>query len=318
MTSETNEPKTVSDYKLRFRPALLKHRYGMLIRHFEQEEETLKLHYGISVKGTGNNTGEQGEIEVDREQVFINNHAPELIAEQFANDIGKCIFPVRLGLNANGSMDNITNEVEIRNRWNKAKTALEEYYKGAVADAVLDQMDRQLSSAKYIAGSLKKDVFFALYFQALYHNYSNGQVHTADFYFPFTAYGTPVLFSVTCKADIAESGDKIVLKIKGISKDERSYRDIVNRKILPSDPNGNKVKGTLDFTCKLYPDSHAIYAITGMVQLADKTDSKAIAVELFHQPDGNNGVQKERKEQQNIIEEQATVSKKPFWAFFKK
>lgn len=318
MSSETNEPKPASDYKLRFRPALLKHRYGMLIRHFEQEEETLKLHYAITVRGTGNNTGEQQEAEVEREQVFINNQAPELIAEQFANDIGKCIFPVRLSLNANGSLESITNEVDIRNRWNKAKPALEAYYKGAVADAVLDQMDRQLSSAKYITGSLKKDVFFALYFQALYHNYIPGQVRTADFYFPFTAYGTPVLFAVTYKAERDETGDKIILKVKGTCKDERSYRDILNRKILPSDPGGNKVKGDLDFTCKLYPDSHAIYAITGMVQLSDQTNSRAIAVELFHQPDDGKETQTKRKEQQNIIEEQATVSRKPFWAFFKK
>lgn len=319
MISQTYEPILMPDYKLRFRPSLLEHRYGMLIRHFEGEQETLKLHYGLSVASTGDSKGERPEVSVDREQVYINNHAPDLLAEQFANDIGKCVFPVKLSLNTNGTLDEVTNEVEIRSRWNNAKAALGQYYKGNVADTVFEHMDAQLSSGKYITGNLKRDIFFALYFQALYYNYTSGGARSSDIHFPFIAFGTPVLFAGTCTPESDDTGNKLVLRLKGNCTDERSYKDIINRKILPSQPGGNSSRGFLDLSYKLYPDTHVIYAVTGLIQLSDGgNNSRSIAVELFHQPEEGKPSGAKRKEPVNIIEDVPVANRKPFWALFKK
>lgn len=318
MISQTYEPSLTPDYKLRFRPSLLEHRYGMLIRHFEGEQETLKLHYALSVTGTGSNT-ELPEVSVDREQVYINNHAPDLLAEQFANDIGKCVFPVKLSLNANGTLDKVTNEVEIRTRWNSAKTALGQYYKGNVADAVFEQMEAQLSSGKFITANLKRDLFFALYFQALYYNYTPGDTRSSNIHFPFVAFGTPVLFAARCTPEADDTGNKLVLRLTGNCTDERSYKDIINRKILPSQPGANSSRGFLDLCYKLYPDTHVIYAITGIIQLSDGgNNSRSIAVELFHQREEVKLSAAKRKEPVNIIEDVPVANRKPFWAFFKK
>ncbi len=316
MMTTARETKVPQDNKLRFRPSLLKHRYGIVIRYFEGDAETLKLHYGLTVSGVGNAAGGLAEVTVDKEQVYINNEAPQLLAEQMADAMGKCLFPVKLRVHADGSIGEVTNETEISTRWRKAKASLEQYYKGSVAESVFNLMEAQLASGRYITGSLKKDLFFALYFQALYDHRLGRPGGAGDIHFPFVAFGTPVSFSVTATPEAA-AGGKIGIQLKGTCTDDRSFRDIMNKKILASDPQGTKVQGTIDLVYQCYPDTHVIYSIVGFVQLSDGQQSRSIAVELFHQP-GNEEMQVQRKQQPNIIQEEHPVTRKPFWALFKK
>lgn len=317
MITTARETKGQQDQRLRYRPSLLKHRYGMLIRYFEGEAETLKLHYGISLSGVGDATGGLAAVTIDREQVYINNQAPQLLAEQMADAMGKCLFPVKVQVHANGSMGAVLNDAEIQARWRKAKPAMEQYYKGDVADSVFNLMEAQLSSERYITGSLKKDLFFALYFQGMYDHRLTGAGSRTELHFPFTAFGTPVGFAVTASPEEAANG-KIGIQLKGACKDDRSFRDIINKKILASDPGGSKVQGNIDLVYKFYPETHIIYSIVGFVQLSDGQQSRSIAIELFHQPGNNTEARAQRKPQQNIIEEEQVVTRKPFWALFKK
>lgn len=317
MSIPAMDGKTEQEQKLRFRPSQLKHRYGMVIRHFEGEMETLKMHYALTVSSAGDTAGTQAEVLVDKEQVYINNQAPQLLAEQLADQVGKCLYPVRLSVDAQGSMVSVTNEMEIRKRWDKAKPALEQYYIGSVADAVFSSMEAQLASGRYLTGNLKKDLFFALYFQGLYENNPVRYERNTAFPFPLMPFGTPVLFSGRYSREQDENSDKIVINFKGTCADERSYRDIVLKKILPSGAAADKAKGRLELVYKLYPGTHVIYAITGFVQVSDGADSRSIVIELFHQP-GSEAVADKREAQTNIITEQQVVTRKPFWALFKK
>lgn len=105
---------------------------------------------------------------VNREQVYINNKVPEQLIDKLADELGKYLYPLELGINREGHLVDVVNHAALIRSWEEHRAGTERYYQGAVAEKILRQFDQDIRRKEKLLQALREDWFFAVYFSGIY------------------------------------------------------------------------------------------------------------------------------------------------------
>ena len=100
-------------------------KYNVSIKYFSKENSIpdKRIDYLVTTDLKINNG--TGEISIQKEDIFYNQHEPDLINEIVSNAISKSVYPIITHFNEKGiSSNEILNLVEIEERWKNEKLIL--------------------------------------------------------------------------------------------------------------------------------------------------------------------------------------------------
>ena len=214
--------------------------YGVIYTISENEVEKLKIHYKTSIKK------EKDIITITREEVYINNERADLVVEQMADKLSAVLYPLALTINPDGTIKAIVNHKEIQERWRGLKPKLSEYYVDKRTKGILQRIDHTMRDKENILDTIKKDLFFSLFFMPLYQSF--GEERKSN---------TNIELSIEGKR---ESFDVTLSLLEEISPYDRV---IINAE-------GKREQAKCDFIYKLNLTDNSITAILGNITLIDK------------------------------------------------
>ena len=151
----------------------LNHTYGVIIKRESIEKNVLQLHYEIHIKYLNTIQQKYYEIELDRKQVYINNKAPDLVAEELSDQLGNVLYPVRVLITKKGDIIDVTNAKEINRRWKNKREKIARYYQSSLVAKLLVKMDKAYASKDSILTALQNNIFLNIYFLYLHKPNSN-------------------------------------------------------------------------------------------------------------------------------------------------
>jgi hypothetical protein len=136
-----------------------------------------------------------GFIRFDKNNIFYNQHSPDLINEIISDSITKSIYPIETTINERGnSTCEILNHDEIINRWKQNKELLSEKYQSKALDEFFAVADRKINSKPQIERSLHHDWFWNLFFHPRLINYGDYRQVETDLLLSVIPYQAPVRF----------------------------------------------------------------------------------------------------------------------------
>ncbi|MCY0970727.1 hypothetical protein [Chryseobacterium wangxinyae] len=261
-------------------PRVFKKNYGIIQTVQENEGEKLTIHYETELKKIDKN-----QIFISRKPIYINQKRPDMVMEQIADEVGSVFYPLQLELYENAKLKRIANFPEIQKRWKIKKQQLASYYKGEIAEKLLNRIDKQLDYRGKTQRGILDSLFFTLYFFPLYELFSDNKTHTFQVSLPIFPKVPRVLFEITLRIDeeISET-QKFVIMAKGKCIDPRTETEIANGKEMHNPINkGEMAEGNLDFTYRLNAKDNSIYSIWGQLELKIASKAKKISFECYEQ-----------------------------------
>ena len=188
---------------LRIKPKGLEPRkYGVTTKYFTENESkwNKRTDYEATVR-MGINNG-IGEIEIHKENVFYNQHEPDLINEILANAITKSLYPVKTHINEKGiSSNEIINHSEIIKRWHSENSTILQKYTSGDLDEFFEVTENTFTDKAKLERNLQYDWFWNLFFHPKFINYGDRRTVETDLYLAVIPYQSPVLFSGTQKIE---------------------------------------------------------------------------------------------------------------------
>ena len=171
-------------------------KYGVTTKYFIGKEESIdkRIDYEAVIKLHVNNG--TGELEVGKENVYFNQHAPDSISEIIADSIRKSLYPVKVNINEKGIVsEEINNYKEIIERWRSHKNNLLEKYKSDEFDYFLKITDNKFYDKKQLQKSLNYDWFWNLLSHPKFINYGDKRVVETDLHLAVIPFQNPIKFS---------------------------------------------------------------------------------------------------------------------------
>lgn len=171
-------------------------KYGVTTKYFSGNGESLdkRIDYEATVKVNINNG--IGELELNKENVYFNQHFPDSINEIIADSIRKSLYPVKANINEKGILaEEINNHNEIVERWKSHKNNLLEKYKSDEFDSFLKISDNKFYDAKQLQKSLHYDWLWNLFSHPKFINYGDKREVERDLYLAVIPYQYPIKFS---------------------------------------------------------------------------------------------------------------------------
>ena len=214
--------------------------YGVIYTISENEVEKLKIHYKTSIKK------EKDIITITREEVYINNERADLVVEQMADKLSAVLYPLALTINPDGTIKAIVNHKEIQERWRGLKPKLSEYYVDKRTKGILQRIDNTMGDKENILDTIKKDLFFLLFFIPFYQSFDEERKSKTNIEVPVEGK--------------RESFDVTLSLLEEISPYDRV---IINAE-------GKKEQAKFDFLYKLDLTDNSITTILGNITLIDK------------------------------------------------
>lgn len=183
------------------------------------KEKVLSFDFTFIHNGQTNDEPKRPVVKINRSNLLINNDKPDetLIGELLYHS-SQALFPVRLSLNSYGYPKNICNHVDIIERWKSFIPRFKPYYEGEKAIKLLNRIGKIYRNTDYLLDSLRKDVFFSVYFFPIYGDYGLGRVTSVDDYeFSFNS-GQKIKYTLDLEIlnEFTENG-KIKIMVKGKS-----------------------------------------------------------------------------------------------------
>lgn len=137
-----------------------------------------------------------GEIEIHKENIFYNQHEPDLINEILATGITKSLYPIKTHINEKGiSSNEIINHPEIIERWHSEKNTIYAKYASGDLDDFFELTENTFTNKVKLESSLQYDWFWNLFFHPKFINYGDKRTVETDLYLAVIPYQSPVLFS---------------------------------------------------------------------------------------------------------------------------
>lgn len=261
-------------------PRSFEKRYGIVQSVQENAVEKLKLHYETEVKKIG-----KDQLFITRKPLYINQKRPDMVMEQIADEVGGVFYPLQLELYENAKLKHIANFPEIQKRWKTKKQQLSSYYKGEVAEKLLNRLDEQFEYRGKTQRGILDSWFFVLYFFPLYETFTNDKTHIFQASIPVFPKEPRVLFEIILSIDeeVSES-QKFIITAKGKCIDGRTISEIEAGKAMHNpETEGEKAEGNFDITYRLNVKDNSIHAIWGEVQLKLATQTRKISFECYEQ-----------------------------------
>ncbi|MFV0346489.1 MAG: hypothetical protein ACK5IQ_09635 [Bacteroidales bacterium] len=263
---DINELKLVQsgmDGTIYFKPYNLDRTYGVVIKRSEGDKTT-QLHYKIHFRFVRMTKNDTFEIEIEKQQVYINNQAPDLIAEQLAEECGSVLYPLRLEIARSAKILSITNVDKIEERWKNRRNKILKYYNSYITKRIVAEMDTACKSHQKLLQSIKNNLFFSLYFSNLYIAHGEDFVANYNRDIPLDQFEAPFDYSITQSLlPYQTKSNKVKLVAGG------SYAD-------------TNTKSQFLSIYKLSPVSNTIFSIEGTFLLEQKKQIKETVFNTYH------------------------------------
>ncbi|WP_300598691.1 hypothetical protein [Niabella sp.] len=257
--------------------------YGTVITF----DETLKVHYEMDVAQLGSMEQEGYLFLLNRKQVYVNNQAPHLLADRLADEMGAILYPLLLMVDLEGAFKRVVNTEEVLDRWKKKKEEITRYYKGAIVEQAMTQMDLVLNHDHELNQAIRSDWFFAVFFARILGKRAFSYKQELDLQFPLVAYGPMVNYRVLGHFDKKEVAEKtFAIQYKGNVCEERSVNDILQKRPVPLERAmgypGTEAKGSAVLNYLIYKKDYSIRSVWGTVTLQSDPEQK-VKFETYHQ-----------------------------------
>ena len=188
---------------IRIKPeGLTNRKYGVSVKYFEGDEKQpfkridyelnleLKIHYN------------QGFLEINKTNIYYNQHESDAINEIIADSISKSLYPLQVELNEKGLTPNeILNYSEVLERWNSEKEKITEKYQSDALRDFFNTVDLKFLHQKQIERSLQNDWFWNLFFHPRLVNYGDYRMIDTYLYLAVIPYQNPIRFIGTQKIE---------------------------------------------------------------------------------------------------------------------
>jgi hypothetical protein len=277
----------MSQSAFRFNPLQFNRTFGATYT-FGNNGAQQTISYEISVKCLGKLPGQLFLLEINKGQVYINDHEPDQLIDRLSDVCGKVLYPLQITVNEAGLFKGVANQVRIAAAWEAARPGLQQYYTGSITADMLAYMDLAVASEAHIYQSLCRDWFMALCFADIYQ--PGGDIMERQFTtaLPIVPYTVPVQFAVTQKPvqHHTDSGC-LVLQHKAQCTDPRSLEDLLGEKEIPLSQQlygiHTPLKATAELTYKLYHSDWSLNAITGFCILPlEEEQTRRVDIAIYH------------------------------------
>jgi hypothetical protein len=237
--------------------------YGVVFKYYKEEEFT-QLHFTMEVSYKGELRDGSHYFIINRKKIFINETAPDLVIEKLAESAGSCLYPMEIITNQEGPFQEIKNYEAIKKRWNEKKIAIQDYYKGEIAEKIIANLDAVYSSKQKMEIAMNDDLFITLFFMPIYRKHIN---RIADYKkeIAFIPFNQPISYEIIQEVDkfLTES-KKQMITIKGHSD-----------KSLRGEPE-------LQLDYKINNETKSLFSIVGSVNLEkEKGNTQKIEIEMY-------------------------------------
>jgi hypothetical protein len=224
--------------------ALLKGRnYGVSVKYYSGNEEMphKRIDYDVDIKISEHEKGWQ--IDIDKQNVFFNQHEPDTVTEILSQAVTTAIYPVQCVINAKGlPVKGITNHEDIIKRWGKNKVALNDKFQSPATTQFIGEVDQRISDRITLEKSMKYDLFWNLFFHPKYLSYVDRSSLQTDLHLAIVPYKFPVRFSglqtfnsevtsynavqVIFKSDVMEAPDFLTVGLKNNQQQPKMKLDV--------------------------------------------------------------------------------------------
>lgn len=176
--------------------------YGVTIKYYSNEDVVPKKRIDYEIKTSFEQLNGIGYITIDKENIFYNQHEPDLINEIIADAISKSIYPIKTHFNEKGITSNeIVNHLEILERWKSQKNKILQKYKSDELHSFFDITDEMFSNKKQLGNNLQYDWLWNLFFHPKLINYGEKRTANTELYLSIIPYKIPFRFLGTQKIE---------------------------------------------------------------------------------------------------------------------
>ena len=122
-------------------------KYDVTVKYFDGDNSTptKRIDYEAEIVITPNNN--TWFLDIYKDNIWFDQHEPDLINEMIANELCKTIYPVRAKINDKGEFLGIANFNHIVNsRWHRNKFRATEKYTTEIVKKFYDAFERNLES----------------------------------------------------------------------------------------------------------------------------------------------------------------------------
>ena len=167
-------------------------KYGVSIKYFDEDLQAPSKRVDFQVTlGIEQYKNEERvwQLSIDRTELFINRHEPDLISEQLAALAMQALYPIKVDVNhRNQIFRGIANHGDILQRWASISEKIADKYAGDYSELFIRKMSDNISNASEIERALGFDMFWSVFFHPQYLNYDAELGQDIDFYFPILPY----------------------------------------------------------------------------------------------------------------------------------
>lgn len=242
----------------------MKRNYGVIFKYYKNDTDYTQLHFEVEVVYKGQSQFGKHIFSIDKKKIFIDEKAPDLILEQFAEKAGSCLYPMDIITSDEGPFEEILNYEDVKSRWNSAKKDLEDYYKGKIAEDMIANIDEMYLNQEKLNSTVSKDLFLTLFFMPIYRKHTN-RIAEYEKKITFLSVKKTVDYSILQQVDeYLTATKKQVIRLAGNSEKAKS-----------SQPE-------LEFDYKIDNETKSIYSIKGTIDLKQLRSSiQKIEVQMY-------------------------------------
>lgn len=199
-------------------------KYGVSIKYFDDDEikPTKRVDYELNANLMVTNG--IGEININKENIYFDQHEPDYINEIIANSISKALYPVNAYYNEKGIVSKeIINHQEIIKRWEIEKNTILEKYASEDLDEFFSIFDEKMKNRHHIEKSMQYDWLWNLFFHPVLINYGDNRTIDTEMFLSVIPYQTPLRFVGTQTIEKIPT-DYHSFKVDFISKELKAPR----------------------------------------------------------------------------------------------
>lgn len=158
------------------------YRYNFTKKSFNTEK-VLSFDFTFIHNGQTNDECKRPIVKINRRNLLINKEKPdETLIGELLYHASQALFPLRLSLNSYGYPKDICNHPDIVERWKSFIPRFQDYYEAGRAIKLLNRIGKIYENIDTLRDSLRKDLFFTLFFFPIYGEYESGRVSSIDNY----------------------------------------------------------------------------------------------------------------------------------------
>lgn len=199
-------------------PGEREYHYSFIKKSLDKEK-ILSFDITCIHNGQTNDEFKRPIVKINRSNLLVNKEKPNdtLIGELLYHS-SQALFPLRLSINSYGYLKDICNHPEILERWKSFIPRFQNYYESGKAVMLLNRIGKIYKDVDYLRDSLRKDLFFTLFFFPVYGDYGIGRVSSIlDYEFNFIS-GQKVKYSLELEILNEYTGnEKIKIIVSGKS-----------------------------------------------------------------------------------------------------